>query len=804
MKTTKSFKRFFETLLLWIYIVTIVNPIPAIYANSDNKIVYPLKEISKLECRFKLFSNLWSNCKEKLPILKTKDYQKYSEQNWGYNKFTRIYTELWWASYEYGWDVWNGWHIWTDIATSRWTPVYSIANWEVTIAKDFNALWKTITIKHKINWKIIYSNYSHLSKIDVIRWSKIKVWEKIWEVGSTWNSTWNHLHFQIDLDTHSHPYYYDYDSCPYSYYKITESWVCFNELKNNTIDPLLFLETNWKILDNIKIVTNKIIKKKITYSNTNKSNLSIFNKTVYYWYPSSDIKDVQEVFKNLWKYNWAINWNFKDIEETIISYQISSWVLKTRNDEWAGWFGPKTRRQVKIDYNKIPTKNKSNEVAKNIVVWNVDSDTKLETDIQVKKISRKKLMSREQIEAKEIDNFIRWYNIDFKTNNIWWNIEKGSKINLKLQITNKSWELFKWSIPWDITFIVDNSKIDVFPKKFYYFENWVRNISISWLKTWNTTLYIKMWKKTIKSIPLKVYSKDQTFFPETWKTIASNKIVLWESKTAIVLFKDNKWRKLINLKYWSTFKIDTSDWVDVCIKKWSIKDVRKVYSRKCSESEFKKNVNFTYDDTVWWLLIFDYKATWRDANINIINNYNNKNLTWKKLVVNNPKWLKNNYAYKNEVITLIEKWIVKSLNKWYFLEDRDLTELDALAWIENSLNIIQNDVIDPSINTEINKNLNELKNKNGSKYKTLTRKELLDLSYKYLVYNESSLINREYIDLSNNQKIQISNIFENNKTWKDKFWKKYYRPDVKVTRWEWAFLLSNAMERNRKRFLTLK
>jgi hypothetical protein len=48
---------------------------------SDDRILYPLKEISKLTCRFEEFSTLASNCKEKLPVLHTKDYNKYIKKD---------------------------------------------------------------------------------------------------------------------------------------------------------------------------------------------------------------------------------------------------------------------------------------------------------------------------------------------------------------------------------------------------------------------------------------------------------------------------------------------------------------------------------------------------------------------------------------------------------------------------------------------------------------------------------------------------------------------------------------------------
>lgn len=247
----KKLEKFTSAALLFFLVFSIISRDS--YVSAWEEMIYPLKEISKLECRFTKFSELWSNCKEQLPILKTKDYKKYAKQSWGYNKFTRLYTVLWWASYKYGWDVWNWGHMWTDIATAEWTPVYNIYTWKVIHAKKWIHTWNMVSVEHIINWKTVVSNYMHLSKISVKKWQKINTWVKIWEVWSTWNSTWNHLHFQIDYDTPYHPYYYSYDTCPYAYSKISESSICFDELKANTIDPLLFLESQWAVLNDIKI-----------------------------------------------------------------------------------------------------------------------------------------------------------------------------------------------------------------------------------------------------------------------------------------------------------------------------------------------------------------------------------------------------------------------------------------------------------------------------------------------------------------------------------------------------------------------
>jgi hypothetical protein len=53
-----------------------------------------------------------------------------------------------------------------------------------------------------------------------------------------------------------------------------------------------------------------------------------------------------------------------------------------------------------------------------------------------------------------------------------------------------------------------------------------------------------------------------------------------------------------------------------------------------------------------------------------------------------------------------------------------------------------------------------------------------------------------------NQKVWV--VFDSNSTWKDKFWENYFRPWENITRWEWAYLLSKAIEKNEKVFLTLK
>lgn len=212
---------------------------------SAADIVYPLPVISKPSCRFDNFSTLDSSCKETLPILEPDDYDDLKEDY----DLRRIYTVLWTWTYTYGWDVWNWSHLWVDIATSEGTPVVSIADWTVIFAWVKTWRGNVVIIKHEINWKTIYSNYAHLSAINTTYWASVKASDKIWEVWSTWNSTWNHLHFQIDTNSwdSSHPYYY-FQNCPWDEWTTVNAWSCISDVRNNTLDPLLFLSTKWAII----------------------------------------------------------------------------------------------------------------------------------------------------------------------------------------------------------------------------------------------------------------------------------------------------------------------------------------------------------------------------------------------------------------------------------------------------------------------------------------------------------------------------------------------------------------------------
>ena len=820
MKTNINTKSIFTKIFLAIYSLSIIAPALTVNAASSDLVVSPFKKVSKLECRFQDYSSLDSGCKQNLPVLKTKDYSKYIKKNWGYNEYTRFYTELWASSYKYGWDVWYGWHMWTDIATAKWTPVHSMAAWKVIVSKYSKSRGNVITVAHNINWKKVFSNYAHLSKLWVKVWKKVKAWEYIWEVGSTWNSTWNHLHLQIDLDTPFHPYYPSYKKCPYSYYKITEEWVCFDDLKNSTIDPLLFLETWGKILDNLSVKVSKVniknnntnTKKTTKKSKTIKKvssnvNKSIFNKTVYLGYPKGDVREVQQIFRDLWKYNWDLTWNYKDILNIVIKFQLDKKLISSKKSDWAGRFWPKTRASVKKEYDKYIAKwGKRNYVTITDKYSKTENKQTVKVNIPTKKIARTHILTRAEIEKREIDDFLRLNRVEVNFSNIWWNIKKGQTWIIKLDIFKKKKNKpYRWDTPLNITVVTDESMLKVFPKKMFYFERWHRDIKLKALKNWNTTVKVKLWNRVLKSFKIKVYSKNQTIYPNSWKIYASSKIALGQEKKAIVLFKDNRNKRLLNLEYGSTYTLKAEWNSKICLKSWSLKDIKKIYYRNCKKEDFKKEIKFSYKDTVAWVVLFDYKASWKNANIKIINNYNNKVLTQKKLVVTNPVDIKRNYVYSNDVVAILNSDIAKTKTKWYFMKDSGLTWMEAKNWIKNSLDKAKSETKNYNIKKKINSKLAKLNKEKFNKYKTITRKEFLEKTYNYLTLNNVEVsVTKKYFDLDDDLNKKANQVFSKNLTWKDKFGEHYFRPNTKITRWEAAFFLNQMFIKNDKYFLTVK
>lgn len=62
------------------------------------------------------------------------------------------------------------------------------------------------------------------------------------------------------------------------------------------------------------------------------------------------IKKMQSALSQLKIYSWEIDWKYESIEDTLINYQIKSWLIEAETDYWAWYFWIKTLTALQNDY----------------------------------------------------------------------------------------------------------------------------------------------------------------------------------------------------------------------------------------------------------------------------------------------------------------------------------------------------------------------------------------------------------------------------------------------------------------------
>lgn len=219
------------------------------YDNSRAR-SYPVKEVSKLECKKDSRETLSADCKQALPRIKWADYSKYINDT----NYTMVYTTLWWAPYSNGWAYGKWSHEWVDIASSKGTPVYSIGDGVITKARAQAGYGNVVVVKHTLpDKKVIHSIYGHLDKITAIEWNKVKEGEMIGTIGNEWFSFGNHLIWDINITpTNTYAFW----GCPEygdgttfsALSNVVDNGLCRDYLTQRTIDPILFVESNSTIL----------------------------------------------------------------------------------------------------------------------------------------------------------------------------------------------------------------------------------------------------------------------------------------------------------------------------------------------------------------------------------------------------------------------------------------------------------------------------------------------------------------------------------------------------------------------------
>jgi hypothetical protein len=153
-------------------------------------------------------------------------------------------------------------------------------------------------------------------------------------------------------------------------------------------------------------------------------------------------------------------------------------------------------------------------------------------------------------------------------------------------------------MPGGMTFVADEATVQIFPEKLFYFTDGKRDIFIKGLKEGNITISVKVGGTTIKRLPIKVYKDGQVIYPKEAMIIANKAPVIGEVNNGIIVFKDNSGKSLYNLKYGSSYKINTNNGTKICMKSGNINNLNAIVKKSCDDNDFVTSKTFTYNDTV--------------------------------------------------------------------------------------------------------------------------------------------------------------------------------------------------------------
>ena len=224
----------FSTIIFWNWTAT----------PNNQELVYPLQEVSTLECRTEAWDSLTQSCKIQLPIIAWANYKNYISNT----TYTDIYSVLYGGNYHSGWNV-NEWsHYGVDIATAKWTPLYAIADGKVYYAWEQAGYGNVVKIEFVYQGMRYFAIYGHMSAINVKEWDTVTRGQKIWAVGNSGVTMWAmggyHVHFEIAKWDTWRPVYAFYGCADYknSGIEVINNGLCRTEMFARTVDPIAFLE----------------------------------------------------------------------------------------------------------------------------------------------------------------------------------------------------------------------------------------------------------------------------------------------------------------------------------------------------------------------------------------------------------------------------------------------------------------------------------------------------------------------------------------------------------------------------------
>lgn len=181
--------------------------------------------------------------------------EKYDQNNLNtlFNRFTVVYL---WTYKDWDYTEYVGSHPWVDIVPAvKNQDVLCVLDGKVFKSGEDGAYGKFVFIEHAnvpdpddfSKTTTLYSCYEHLSEVKVNVWDILKEWNIIGKTWNTWNSFWEHLHFQIDrVQAPFHAYWpftwVEAKTAGQSFTGWVNIWLWLEKAKMYTVNPLVYLD----------------------------------------------------------------------------------------------------------------------------------------------------------------------------------------------------------------------------------------------------------------------------------------------------------------------------------------------------------------------------------------------------------------------------------------------------------------------------------------------------------------------------------------------------------------------------------
>ena len=313
--------------------------------------------------------------------------------------------------------------------------------------------------KRKIKWTFVNSSEKvtlDYSKIASPTWATSSL-KKIPSIFNSWIWVWSNKDLVIKLqDFLSEIWLYNWEKNGIYNTKIID--IIYDFQIENSIIKAWTLHWAWYWGTKTR---NIMLKKYLNWDfdkNSNKSEIvetvseeidnrfDIFNSNLK---EEKDIKELQIILKKLKIYYWEETWKYKDIVDEIADYQLGKGLIKTFKDSWTGYFWPKTKASLKVDY-KIYLEQEAIEIERKKVLeekFKALEDMSLkEADKKINSIWTPKLWDI-SMEVRTLQNTLKelWY-FNHKDTAIFWKVTEASLVYYQIEkgLINDKNDIWAW------------------------------------------------------------------------------------------------------------------------------------------------------------------------------------------------------------------------------------------------------------------------------------------------------------------------------------------------------------------------